>query len=346
MKNTKYQILNTRLGAKRAKYLILSTYLTATLVLLVFIGLFPHEAQAAQLSVGISPPILQITAQPPASIEAPISIKNFTQEQVTFNIVLKPFKPTDKENGQLTYISEKEAFKGKNPKIFDTMQIQNNGHSIQQLTLSPLQEKELTLHIGLPENELYADYYFSILFLAKNNLSTDSVNASQAVGGLGLLVLLSIGQKGPAKGLIEEFSVPWFVEKGPVPFTLRVTNTGHHVFVPNGTIVIKNMFGQTIGNVELLPVNVLSQSTRSLVDSFQSPEATIPAKFQIPNTMWHESFLLGPYTATLSLQFAQNGQIYSQTIRFFAMPVQGFIVIIVAIFSFLVIKNRIKRYRK
>src|SRR3989344_4647692 len=46
------------------------------------------------------------------------------------------------------------------------------------------------------------------------------------------------------KTTIEEFSSNIFFEKGPVPFTVRVRNTGAHFIKPKSEIAIKNMFGQ------------------------------------------------------------------------------------------------------
>jgi hypothetical protein len=92
------------------------------------------------------------------------------------------------------------------------MQILDNDTSIDSLTLAPGQQKELTLEIALPQNEILGDYYFSIVFISNNQPQANS-NVSGATAGIATNVLLSIGPKGPTQGNIEEFSAPLFVQR-------------------------------------------------------------------------------------------------------------------------------------
>src|SRR6185312_6850779 len=135
---------------------------------------------------------------------------------------------------------------------------------------------------------------------------------SAVAGGISTNVLLSIGPSGKTTGNIEEFSAPIFTTGGPVPFSLKVSNTSKHFISPQGTILIKNMFGQTIGKVDLLPVNILSNTSRFL-----------PSKNALDtHAIWPEKFLLGPYSATLTLALSDQGPVYYRTIYFFALPIQ------------------------
>ena len=237
---------------------------------------FVPAAHAAGLSLGIFPPILQIQATPPTEIKSKILIENLGDDPVDLKIGLKPFIASDKENGQVNYSSD---YNLADPFIFDKMQILDGNSSIDSITLAPGQKKELTLEIALPQNEILGDYYFSIIFISANTPTANS-NISGAAAGIATNVLLSIGPKGPTQGNIEEFSAPVFKTHGPVPFTVRIRNTSDHFITTKGDIVIKNMFGQSVGKVDLLPVNILSQSVRSIPDSLQSPDANPPSSLK------------------------------------------------------------------
>lgn len=289
-------------------------------------------ANAASLSLGIYPPVIQIDTVPPASIKTPITIQNLGEETVELKAIFKPFKAKDTENGEVEYIND-------SPFIFQRMQLFDDLKVIDGLTLAPSQQKTLDFHIGIPKDEPAQDYYFSILFVSKDNILSNSNNSS-AVGGIGTNVLLSIGPKGKAKGTIEEFSAPFFVEKGPVPFTVRVKNSGDFVFAPAGKILIKNLFGQTIGKVDLLPVNILSNSIRSIPDSkLDAKRYTLNAT----KAFWGESFLLGPYTATLNLSLSDQGPQFTRTAYFFAFPIQGVIGFFLALIIIFFIRARVKK---
>ncbi len=290
------------------------------------------KADAAKVSLGIFPPIIKIETMPPASIDTPITVQNLGEETVEVKAVFKPFRAKDTENGEVEYSDDY-------PFIFQKMQILDGLKAVDTLTLAPSQEKTLTFHIGIPKDELARDYYFSIVFVSKE-IATTQGNNSNAVAGIGTNVLLSIEPKGKAKGLIEEFSAPFFLEKGPVPFTVRVKNDGENVIEPKGFILIKNVFGQTIGKVELLPVNILAGSIRAIPDSkLDARRYTLNAT----KAFWEEKFLLGPYTATLTLSLSDQGPQLSRSIYFFAFPLQGIIGLFVALILILIIRNRIKK---
>jgi hypothetical protein len=314
-------------------------------------------ASAQGVSLGVFPPILQIQATPPTDIKSKILIENLGDDPVDLKIGLKPFIASDKENGQVTYSSD---YSLADPFIFDKMQILDGDISIDSITLAPGQKKELTLEIALPQNEILGDYYFSIIFMSTNAPSANS-NISGATAGIATNVLLSIGPKGPTQGNIEEFSSPVFMSKGPVPFTIRIRNTSDHFTTTKGDVVIKNMFGQNVGKIDLLPTNILSETVRSIPDSLQSPTAnqSPSLKSYLTNlkstaavwparhasevvAVWPENFLFGPYTATLTIALSDQGPLFRRTINFYAFPTETLfgILAIILIIAAIIIRAR------
>ena len=345
-------------------------YFLTFLLLLYFIA--TPKASATGLSLGVFPPIIQIQADPPSNFKTPITIQNLGEETANLDIILKPFTAKDSENGEINYLST-------SPLIFQRMQIFEGDRAVKNITLAPSEQKKLNFHIGIPKDEPISDYYFSIVFIRSSLLpggSQDSRDGgtSQTTGGVATNVLLSIG-KGQAKGIIEEFSSPLFLEKGPVPFTVRVKNTGEHVIAPIGQILIKNFFGQTVGKVDLLPVNILAGTVRAIPDrsssqedrgqktqdrlqkngnnsNEQSPDSGFLSNpksvFRPPSSVlmrayWGESFLLGPYTATLTLALSDEGPVYKKNINFYGAPTQAIIGLIVAILIVISIVTRVRK---
>jgi len=318
------------------------SYLTICLLGYLFIA---QTTNATPLNLAIDPPIITIKAIPPAIITVPLSIQNKGDTQVTLKIQFKPFEAKG-ENGELEYAS-------KTLEIFKNTQILDADVSVESITLSPKQQKKLSLNINVLQDINISDYYFSIIFVSADSSQIKS-NSSINQIGIATNVLLSVGQKEIPKTALEEFSANPFFTKGPVPFTIKVKNAGIHFIEPKGEITIKNMFGQFIGKLDLTSVNVLSNSIRAIPNDVYMQELRIKSNFDSktknlydfkrPIVLWKENFLLGFYTATLNISMSDEGPISTRTIHFFSFPFQALITIVIIAITIIVVRNRLKLY--
>lgn len=287
----------------------------------LFIGLFSPSAYATGFSLAIYPPLIQIAGKPSANIKSQITIKNLSNEAIDLDILFEPFSASINQNGEVNYIPISDEY----ALLFNNVQVVDQENPTQNLTLAPKQEKNLFLKIQIPENSKQEDYYFSVQFISKPNTINNNLNYSQILGGVATNILLSVGSRENSKGVIKEFSAPVFLKKGPVPFNIKVENTDKHFITAQGTVIIKNLFGQIVGKVDVLPMNMLKDSTRSI------------------KLFWSEFFLLGVYTATLNMSLSDQGPIFTKSISFFAIPAQAAIAMLTFLIIGLFIYNRIKK---
>jgi hypothetical protein len=321
------------------------------LVTLVVLVVFPMKSEASSVSLGVFPPIIQIDAVPPANVSSDLTIQNQGEESQDLNITIKPFKASNRENGELSYLFDNNEF-GTDPLMINRIKIMDGKEEVKSIILAPQQEKKLKVNINIPKGETPSDYYFSIIFVSKNGLSeesrfqTNKINASQSTAGIAANVLLSVGPKVKAEGEIVEFSAPFYLERGPVPFKIRFKNQSDFFLTPQGSILIKNMFGQTIGRVDLLPVNILAHSVRSIPgsDQFNTKEFKIDAKsWEAQEALWSEKLLVGPYAATLTIALTENGPIFRRTVYFIGLPTEAIIGTVLGIIFLLIIWERIRK---
>ena len=306
------------------------------------------HVNAQSVDLGIYPPVFQIQTVPPSSIRVPFSIQNFADSSVDLTISLKPFTAAPSENGDISFLDDISSYP--DPALLGRIQVLDSGNSINSLALAPKQKKDLDLTIEIPKGEVKGEYYIALLFTS-NNQNTINSNYSQASAGITSNILLSVGPLGATKGYIEDFSVPSFVFQGPVPFTVRVKNTSDHYITTKGDITIQNMFDQTIGKVNLLPVNILSNTVRRIPDSIQSNSDSssftdikaVVDKNPYPVAVWPEKFLFGPYTATLTIALSDSGPLYKKSIIFFAFPAEYSLGILLIIIVVLFITLRVKQ---
>lgn len=322
--------------------------------------LYAPQALADTIQLQVSPPLLHIRAVPPADITTPITITNTSEQGVNLKIAFNLFKDNGRETGEIAYLNDKDPFPGPDAKLFEKIHlIDEKNIALDSLSVGPKQTKHLRLRIILPKNEPAADYYFSAIFLTTpdgtipNGTDNKKISASSKIeAGIASNVLLSIGPKENNKTYIEEFSSPVYVNSGPVPFSIRVKNTGRHVTTPKGLVLIKNMFGQTVGRIELPPTNVLAGSTRALIDTGQLANSAASTKSlkeltgkplgQAAHAIWTEHFLLGFYTATLSIAVSDDGPVFTRSIHFLAFPATFLFALLVVILIVLVLYIRVK----
>ncbi len=319
------------------------------LIFFALLILLPARGAFAQnVSLGIYPPVMQIEAMPPAEVSSKFTLQNQSSEPLELDIQVKAFKPSSSNNGQVEILDNFESLP--DPLMVNRIKIKDKGLSVKSLTLSPNQTKEFDLEIAIPVNEAKGDYYLTLFFVSKPQTNISS-NSTLTSAGVAMNLLITVGPKGEAKGFIEKFSAPFFVDSGPVPFTIQVENQSDHFLPISGEIVIENIFGQKIGKVNLLAVNVLAGSKRLIPDDKQADTTTkdyekiesIVEKSNYPVAIWPEKFLLGPYKATLSLGFSEDGPQVTKTISFFAFPATYLIAILIVLAVVAFILIRVKR---
>jgi len=342
----------------------------------LLIGLFtiyyllstPASARASSFDLSVSPSILQIELTPPAvaNVKETITLENNGDEPLSLKLSYRSFRPSG-DAGELTYLTEDES-PGNDPLIFQRISVMDGDNRLESFVIPPKTKKQYNLVISIPKDEPSDDYYFSLIFLTEQDQSiVNKTTGSTSLGGVALNVLLSIGPKTQTTGSIEDFSTPFFQPEGPVAFNVKIKNTSKHFIYPKAQILITNMFGQRIGKVELLPVNILSDSTRSLPskeqfvlnaqaeqcqeqgDKCEEPTddtAKLLALSSDPKALWPERFILGPYTATLTVAFSDEGPLYTRSLLFIGLPVYIFAGFAIALILLLMIRTRLKHHQK
>lgn len=293
--------------------------------MLSLILLHPDIAHAEdKLSLGVFPPIIEVSALPPASIETQIKLTNKSELPQNIKIILKPFKSSPINNGQVEYLPD-DSPPGPDPLLFEKIEFFDGDNPVKKIQLSPIEEKTIKMKIELDDSSQNGDYYFSAIFISEGE-SPDNTSGSKLTSGVATNILLTIGSTIPAKGTIDEFSTSFFKEKGPVALTLLVKNKSGNYIKPQGYITITNMFGHTVGRLELLPQNILAGSSRYLKAKNQiGSQDSLKNILTQQNTkndfvIWPETFILGLYTAKATILLSESGPTITRSTTFVSLP--------------------------
>lgn len=309
-------------------------------------AIYVTDAYAQEVSLTTFPSTIRLQVQPSQTTSARFTITNQATEAIKLEIMLRSFKGDPTNDGKVIYLE------GNDPAILKRVTVIDNDLPITSIELGPKQSKQLELKIETNKQEPTSDYYFSIIFLAdtagiKDEAPNEARASSIAQAGIAINVLLAVGPKELPLSYLEEFSTPFYRDSGPVPFTVRIKNRGPHFVTPKGTILIRNIFGQTVGRLDIQNQNILAGTSRSLSSTpypnNANAETAKNTELHSQQAIWPEQFLLGFYTADLSIALSEKGPVLEQTIRFVAFPAKLLMLLGLLFIVTMLIALRIKR---
>ncbi len=316
--NFKFQISNFKF------LLILFAYL--------FICLFIYSGHvsAQQVSLGLSPPLLEVLIKPGKSIMVAYNLEN-SGDPVHINVKMASFEPKD----NLGNVRIKDQLEGPIRFNLDNSDIELNT----PFFLKSLSSQQLLLRIRIPENIENGDYYYSLLAETVPPASTEGIGSAQAKATIGANILITVTDSGvvevkPRIALFDVLSkikfnlfnksIKIFDSFDNVPIVLIIENKGKNLIKPQGEITLRGSFGLT-SKYDVISKNILSESQR-LVEATPSAD--------MGQSLILSGFFTGLYRLSADINFGENSpQIFAST-SFFAFPFKllfGLIIIIVGI---------------
>lgn len=305
--------------------------LAALLVVVGFSPIVMAENQNAGQALEISPPLVNLSAEPGETVKAQISIRDVSDSPLVVRGEVNDFVASG-ENG--------------NPKVL-IEEDQDNPYSMKSwfeplsvMTLKSKQVQNLAITINVPTSAAPGGYYSVIRFTASPpDLDTSGVSLSAS---LGALIFMRVKGDAVEKMSIAEFAVSKdgqtgnFFESTPLTFIARLKNEGTVHEQPVGQATVKDMFGNTIGavNFNLEARNVLPGSIRRF-------------ETQLDKSVIGDKFLFGRYTADLKFTYGTDKQVVTANLAFWVIPwklILGIIIILVG--SFFAIRYGLRRYNE
>lgn len=308
--NKKLRRVSNKTANKLKLYLLFKPSL---ILVLIFAGFFrPIKIQAQTVSLSVWPPVLDLSLLPGQTINQPIQIKNLG-DQTNISLNLVSFVPAD-EHGRIQLQPD-----------FDFPAVKFLKLSGNELQLNSGQTEIISLTLTIPQNALSTDYYFALTATASTQgLIKNTGSLSQTI--IAIPVLLTIASPAPAQptAKIEQFSAPLISDSfNPVPFKLRLKNTGPVRLKTVGHIDVYNLFNQKIATIPLRKDNLLVNSVRQLTSETN------------PDSLFFQALLsIGRYQAIVSITPENSTNTISQTLFFWVLPYKIIVFVIIMAFFF------------
>ncbi len=260
-----------------------------------------QQIESVSQSLSVSPLTFELTANPGTSLTNKIKVSNPSNKPVNIRMSVEDFKPAG-ETGSVI-ITEDENYTYSLAQWISVDPV--------EFTLPPLGQQVVNFTIKVPPQAEPGGHYGSIL---AEVLPGEVEGGSAIAQKVGVLVLLSVAGEVTERLLVKEFSVPSFVEKGPVVFLLRFENLGTVHVRPKGFISITNMLGKKEADIAFPQKNVLPNSIRKL------------------EVNWNPGFAIGKYTATLVANYGTNNLPLTAVVTFWVVPWKKILMIFIVTF--------------
>ena len=285
------------------------------------LALFPFSASAQNeesLSMTLTPPLFQVTQAPGGTWASNLRIVNTNNFDLIVTATVQDFRP-DGESGNALFGENAKGSPTDTHLMSGWMTVPAGNIVVKRGTTG-----EIPFTISVPENADPGGHYAAILV---GTSPTAKINGSGAgiSSAISSLFFLRVPGDVVEEGGIRDFYAEQSVVQSPdTRFVLRFENRGNVHLVPEGSIVITNMWGKERGSISINKVNtfgnVLPGSTR---------------KFEFD---WHgeaNPFEFGRYKALATIVYGEDGRktVFRET-YFWVIPWKQTIPIVLGFISF------------
>lgn len=316
---------------------------------IIFLALLIPVSSTRALT--ISPPVIEIDADPGSTVKEKIKIVNTTEQPQIFYLSAADFT-SGGEAGEPTFLDEEQIPEGYAYSLSPWLKF-----SDEQIFLPAWEKAEITVTIDVPQGAVPGGHYGVVFFETRAPEVTTEIGVGVA-SKIGTLVLLRVSGKAVEQGKIIDFNTSALKQRfnrRPITFYTRFENTGNVHLKPYGKIDIYNMLGRLVISLEVNSSggNVLPDSVRKFEVIWQSSKLAGETTGGFLKRFWQEvkkekqGFGFGKYRASLSLDFGTEGQTSNANLEFWMFPwrLMLLIVIILAL-VILLLTVGVKRYNR
>jgi hypothetical protein len=270
---------------------------------------------------------VELALNPGDSVVRNITITNRIGKDSRFKIEIEDFGPSD-QAGELTRLYGNEV----GPYSLKKYLVPE----IKEFTLKQGEQISLAIAVSIPADAPAGGLYGSALISNIPEPTSGEGNKIQGQVGLasrlGVLFFVKVNGLTVESGNLTSFnSLKSLYTSAPVKLQYAFNNDGNIYLTPQSTITIKNMFNSTVGEVKTDPFFVLPKFERKITEE------------------WSNKFMLGRYTATISLNRGYgDNNIDTKTISFWVVPIPVIIIIasVILILILIIMWERRKKKKK
>ncbi|MCG2690737.1 DUF916 domain-containing protein [Candidatus Parcubacteria bacterium] len=296
----------------------------------------------------ISPPVIEIDADPGAVIQEEIRIINTTDQPQIFYVSTADFAAGG-EAGEPAFLSAEQDYPYS---LIPWLTL-----SDKEIFLPSWERAQVKVTITIPQDASPGGHYGGVFFETRAPEITSEIGVG-VVSKVGTLILTRVSGKVIEQANIIAFGTQTAKElfsKRPIAFYTRFENSGNVHLKPVGKVDIYNLLGRVVASLEVNENggNVLPGSARRFEMIWKGKKAPGPVSEGLFRRFFQEiknearGFGFGKYSAYLSLSWGQDNKESSTTFEFWIFPWRLILtVVIILILIILVLTAGMKKYNQ
>lgn len=194
------------------------------------------------------------------------------------------------------------------------------------VTVAPNQTANVNVVINVPADALAGGHYAVVWHEPNNAASTGDGSQSRVSQRVGSLIYFLVEGPINEEAFVRNFEFQNLTEYGPVPFSYSVENMSDIHITPRASVTIHNIFGQQVDEITIEPKNVFPLMSRAFDGQW--------------NRIWGSGF----YTARLTLNYGEGGQVILASDQFWLLPYKLVIATGVTLLAVIAILLMVRRH--
>lgn len=313
--------------------------------LILYFMIYPSFIKAQQVSLSITPPLLELVIKPGKSIMIAYQVANHG-DPILLTTKVVNFEPKD----SLGNIRLKDDLRGPIRFSLDNSDIELE----RPFFLKTGESQQLLLRIRAPEGAASGDYYYTLLAETTPINNPDRLTGTKTKASIGSNILITVTDSGivevkPKVVLFEILNKLNFFGKkinlfdsfDKIPLIFILENKGKNLIKPEGKITLTGNFGEKI-EYDIIPKNILAESQRLVEALPVGTQATFSSQLNtnhpLPVTLTISGFFIGLYRLSTQVSFGENSPTVFANTSFYAFPFKllGGLILIIIIVIFII----------
>jgi len=281
-------------------------------IFLFFAFLFPNSAFAEQqLTITAIPPKVELKGNPGQTLTATLKARNDSPDTQNFAITVEDFVVIDNQGTPIPVAT----------KVGNRWSLATWITAPKEIPVDAGGTQIINISIKIPMTALPGGHYAMITYTPNANAKAGDLKQTGNVitSRVGSLIYVTVGGPVTEKAGITKFSVPKFLEKGPVEFTGTIESLSDIHVNPKGTITISDPLNSKVAEIKVDAGNIFPETSRDFTAT------------------WNQKWGWGRYRANLNLVYGAAGSILTATIFFWLFPIRLVIYSLIALISVLTI---------
>jgi hypothetical protein len=272
--------------------------------------MFPLRYTGAQqtLSLSVTPPLINLTISKGDTWNSVLKVVNSNKYDLTIYASVVGFVAEgEKGQGRFLPLDKNAIARGERTTLSSWISVPESG-----VTIPQEKSADIPITVSIPNDASPGGHYAAILIGTSPGMGSRSEgNESKVSSFVTTLLFVRIGGEVVESGDIREFtSGKTFYQKPEIPLSVLFENKGNVHVLPQGSVVIYNMWGKERGNISI------NQKTE-----FGS---VLPGQSRRFDFTWkgeENLFEAGRYKAIVTLGYGQQGKkMVSSTTYFYIVP--------------------------